>query len=39
MVMYYRIAVLRRVRQENCEFEASLGYLVIPSLKKKKKKE
>jgi hypothetical protein len=31
------ITALRILRQENCEFKASLGYLAGPYLKKKEK--
>lgn len=33
----YEISVLRRQRQKNHEFEASLGYRIRPSLLQKKK--
>jgi hypothetical protein len=32
------ILLFRKLRQEDCEFTARLGYRVIPCLKKKKKK-
>jgi hypothetical protein len=33
------IPAFRRLRQEDCEFEASLGYIARPNLKIKKKKK
>jgi hypothetical protein len=33
------IPVLKRLRQEDCEFKGSVAYIVRPSFKKKKKKE
>jgi hypothetical protein len=38
VVVYGAIPSLRKLRQEDQEFEASLNYLTRPCLKKKKKK-
>jgi hypothetical protein len=39
MVMHTYIPALGRMRQEDCKFEASLGYTGKPRLKKEKKKK
>jgi hypothetical protein len=39
MVQMPVIPALRRLRQEECEFQVSLGYMVRPCLKEKKKIE
>jgi hypothetical protein len=33
------ISALRRLRQEDCEFKASLGYIAIPNLENKNEKK
>jgi hypothetical protein len=37
VVVYTHNPVLERLRQKNCEFKDSLGCIVRPCLKKKKK--
>jgi hypothetical protein len=40
VVVYTTVnSVLGRLRQEDCKFEASMGYIVRPEKKKKKEKK